>query len=158
MLRFAAIAGFLFCSAPGCAQTAGQVEYVGGTVPGVKQATQGNLRTVDADYLAFLSRKFTLKVLYERVNLLEYGQELDTQRNYALALVSPILFLSKKRTHFLTVGYADDEGRQQAMYSAWPQGISAHCWRAWRRGPGRRCNCRIMRPGRRAGGSPCVDG
>ena len=115
MLRFAAITGFLFCSAAVWAQSAGQVEYVGGTVPGVKQATQGNLRTVDADYLAFLSRKFTLKVLYERVNLLEYGQELDTQRNYALALVSPILFLSKKRTHFLTVGYADDEGRQQAI-------------------------------------------
>jgi hypothetical protein len=30
-------------------------------------------------------------------------------------LVSPVLILSKKRAHFLTVGYTDDDGKQQAM-------------------------------------------
>jgi hypothetical protein len=30
-------------------------------------------------------------------------------------LVSPLLLLSKKRQHFLTIGYTDENGRQQAM-------------------------------------------
>jgi hypothetical protein len=30
-------------------------------------------------------------------------------------LISPLFLLSKKRQHFLTVGYSDEEGRQQAM-------------------------------------------
>jgi hypothetical protein len=30
-------------------------------------------------------------------------------------IVSPMFLLSKKRSHFLTLGYTDEEGRQQAM-------------------------------------------
>jgi hypothetical protein len=30
-------------------------------------------------------------------------------------LVSPLFLLSKKREHFLTVGYEDEDSRQQAM-------------------------------------------
>lgn len=58
--------------------------------------------------------KSLMKVLYERVNLLEYGQQ--ASRRLALAvLVSPVFAMSKKRRHFLTVGFTDDEGRQNAM-------------------------------------------
>ncbi|MEP6961160.1 MAG: hypothetical protein ABI995_03730, partial [Acidobacteriota bacterium] len=47
-------------------------------------------------------------------NLIEYGQQVD--RRLALALViSPIFLLSKSRRHFLTIGYADENGAQQAM-------------------------------------------
>jgi hypothetical protein len=45
--------------------------------------------------------------------LLEYGQKVD--RRYVTAIVlSPLFLLSKKRAHFLTVGYTDEQGRQQA--------------------------------------------
>ena len=37
------------------------------------------------------------------------------RRYVAAVLVSPLLLLSKKRQHFLTVGYSDDNGKQQAM-------------------------------------------
>ena len=51
---------------------------------------------------------------YERVNLIEYGQQVD--RRLALALViSPVFLLSKSRKHFLSIGYTDESGRQQAM-------------------------------------------
>jgi hypothetical protein len=30
-------------------------------------------------------------------------------------VISPLFLLAKKREHFLTVGFQDDEGRQQAM-------------------------------------------
>lgn len=37
-------------------------------------------------------------------------------RRYLTAvLISPLFLLSKKRQHFLTIGYTDDDGRQQAM-------------------------------------------
>jgi hypothetical protein len=48
------------------------------------------------------------------VNTLEYGQ--NVSRRYAAAvLISPILLLSKSRKHFVTLGYLDDEGKQQAL-------------------------------------------
>ena len=39
-----------------------------------------------------------IRVPYERINLLEYGQSVS--RRYALAiLISPVLILAKKRAH-----------------------------------------------------------
>ena len=32
-----------------------------------------------------------------------------------IAAISPLFLLAKKRQHFLTVGYSDEEDRQQAM-------------------------------------------
>jgi hypothetical protein len=53
-------------------------------------------------------------VPYENINILEYGQKVD--RRYLMAIaISPLLLLSKKRKHFLTVGYSDEQGRQQAL-------------------------------------------
>ena len=96
------------------ADARGRAEYVGGTVDAIPNGTDGVVKTTDRDYLIFVSRKATLKVLYERVNLLEYGQQVS--RRYALAiLVSPVLLLSRRRKHFLTVGFTDDEGRQEAL-------------------------------------------
>ena len=58
--------------------------------------------------------KVALGVPYKRINLLEYGQ--NANRRIAMAVViSPLFLLSKARKHFLTVGYTDDEGKQQAM-------------------------------------------
>ncbi len=55
-----------------------------------------------------------MKVPYERINLLEYGQKVD-RRYLEAVLISPLLMLSKKRQHFLTIGFQDDDGQQQAM-------------------------------------------
>ena len=51
---------------------------------------------------------------YTNINLIEYGQNVD-RRYIMAALVSPLFILSKKRQHFLTLGYTDCEQRQQAM-------------------------------------------
>ena len=68
----------------------------------------------DTRYLAVYSSKTQVRIPYARINLIEYGQQVD--RRLALAVViSPIFLLSKKRKHFLTVGYADESGQQQAM-------------------------------------------
>lgn len=96
------------------AHARGRAEYVGGTVTAIPDGASGLIKTTDPDYLIFTSPKATLKVLYERVNLIEYGQQVS--RRYVLAiLISPVLILSKKRRHFLTLGFVDDEGKQQAL-------------------------------------------
>lgn len=64
--------------------------------------------------LLFVTRQLTLHVPYERVNTVEYGQHVG--RRYAEAiLISPLFLLSKSRKHFVTVGYTDANGRQQAL-------------------------------------------
>ena len=55
-----------------------------------------------------------VRIPYQKINTLEYGQ--NVSRRYAAAvLISPILLLSKSRKHFVTLGYVDTGERQQAL-------------------------------------------
>jgi hypothetical protein len=65
-------------------------------------------------------------------------------RRYALAiLISPMFVMSKKRTLYLTAGFLDDEGRQQAAVFEMIRGASG------RRSPDSRCA-----PGARSSSTP----
>jgi hypothetical protein len=91
-----------------------RVHYVGGTVAELPSKSEGTIQTTDEEALLFEARGIIIRVLYKDINTLEYGQRVT--RRYAEAiLISPLLLLSKKRAHFLTVGYADAQGHQQAM-------------------------------------------
>lgn len=91
-----------------------RVAYIGGTRADLPANCDGNIQAVDETYMVFYAKKASLRIPYDKINLLEYGQKVD--RRYAMAvLISPFFLLSKKRQHFLTVGYNDEEGRQQAM-------------------------------------------
>ena len=95
-------------------QSGSRAEYLGGTMPEIPLNSSGEIRTTDQTFLIFVSKHVQVKVPYERIDLLEYGQKVS--RRYVQAVViSPLLLLAKKRQHFLTVGFQDDEGRQQAM-------------------------------------------
>jgi hypothetical protein len=100
------------CAAVASAET--RVEYVGGTVAKIKSGADGAIDLSDDRYFGFYAGKTRMRILYERINLIEYGQQVD--RRLALAiLISPVFLLSKSRKHFLTIGYADDDGEQQAL-------------------------------------------
>jgi hypothetical protein len=92
----------------------GHAEYVGGTISQIPDGCSGTVTAVDEQYFVFYSKKASWRVPYDKINLLEYGQKVD-RRYIAAALLSPLFLLAKKRSHFLTVGYSDDENRQQAM-------------------------------------------
>jgi hypothetical protein len=92
----------------------GHAEYVGGTISQIPEGCSGTVTAVDEQYFVFYSKKASWRVPYDKINLLEYGQKVD-RRYIAAALLSPLFLLAKKRSHFLTVGYSDDENRQQAM-------------------------------------------
>lgn len=98
-----------------CAAEAGsRVDYVGGTLAKLPPGAEGRVNTSDPNSLVFRARGQDMRVAYGDINLLEYGQQ--TGRRYILALaISPLLLLSKSRKHFLTIGYKDGDGNQQAL-------------------------------------------
>jgi hypothetical protein len=100
----------------------GRAQYVGGTVAGLPSKSEGNINTTDEDVFLFRWKQASVRIPYGNINTLEYGQRVN--RRYAEAiLISPILLLAKKRRHFLTVGYTDEHGRQQAMVFELPKGV-----------------------------------
>ena len=91
-----------------------RVQYVGGTVPGMRNKTTARIDLLQDDALTLKAGGNSFVIPYSDVNTLEYG--LRVSRRYVEAvLISPLFLAAKKRTHFLTIGYTDKDGRQQAM-------------------------------------------
>lgn len=95
------------------AHTGSRVEYIGGTRPDIPVNRNGEIRVTDETYLVFVTKHTLVKIPYSRINMLEYGQKVD--RRYLAALISPLLMLAKKREHFLTIGFQNDKGNEDAM-------------------------------------------
>lgn len=101
--------GLALAGAPG-----GRVEYIGGTVEALTMKADGRMNTADGEKLVVQFRNQAFTVPFESINQLEYGQKVD-RRYLSAVLISPLFLLAKSRKHFLTVGYQDAAGRQQAM-------------------------------------------
>jgi hypothetical protein len=85
--------------------------YVGGTA-NVKQGTHGALDASDENVFKFEA----WQVPYGKIAALDYGQHVGRHWAYAalgMYGVLPIL-LTRKRHHYLTVEYSDDNGKTQA--------------------------------------------
>ncbi len=104
------LTGYLPAAQPGGARA----YLTGTTVPDFPSKCDVRLDMTGDQELLFVTRQLTLHVPYEKVNTVEYGQHVG--RRYAEAvLLSPLFLLSKTRKHFVTVGYVDANGRQQAL-------------------------------------------
>src|SRR3954452_17440810 len=91
-----------------------KAQFIGGTVHGIKPKADARLDLTGVDALSFRAGKTALQIDYRKVNTLEYGQ--NVSRRYAAAiLISPVLLLSKARRHYVTIGFIDPEGDQQAV-------------------------------------------
>ncbi|MGA3040466.1 MAG: hypothetical protein ABSF54_06745 [Bryobacteraceae bacterium] len=97
------------------AQPGGARAYLTGTtVPDFPNKCDVRVDMTGDREMLFVTHWLTLHVPYDKVNTVEYGQHVG--RRYAEAiLISPLFLLSKSRKHFVTVGYVDANGRQQAM-------------------------------------------
>ncbi len=111
--KLALLSAFACCSLL-AGSKGSRADYAGGTILQIPDGCSGSIQAVDEQYFVFYSKKARWRVPYERINLIEYGQKVD-RRYMAAALLSPLFLLSKKRQHFLTVGYIDEDGHQQAM-------------------------------------------
>lgn len=105
---------FLWVSVALAGGISGKAEYVGGTIGTFKDRTDGRILTSDTSAFVFSAKGQTVKVPFERINQIEYGQKVE-RRYLTAVLISPLFLLAKSRKHFLTLGYEDAEGKQQAM-------------------------------------------
>src|SRR4029079_1818252 len=88
--------------------------YIGGTVTGLKEKAEAVLVTSDETVLRFNAKKDgTVDIPYAQIQSLEYGQKAGRRVGVAI-MVSPLALFSKKRNHFLTIGYNDAAGKDQS--------------------------------------------
>ena len=88
--------------------------YVGGTVNSIKEGTEGKSSAKDEKAFLFDYKTGKLTIPYDRIDSLEYGQKAGRRLGLAIA-VTPLALFSKKRKHFLTIGYKDENDKQQAV-------------------------------------------
>jgi hypothetical protein len=109
-----ALAGLGLPLALAAAEPGFKTSLVGGT-PG-ELPTKGSVRLdlSDADTMLLQVGKTALRVSYQKVNTLEYGQTVS-RRIAAAVLISPVFLLSKSHKHFVTLGFVDEAGKQQSL-------------------------------------------
>ena len=92
----------------------GRAQYIGGTVAELPSKSEGNISVTDEEAFQFRARRTSVRIPYNKITNVEYGQRVN-RRYVSAVLISPLLLLAKKRKHYLTVGYSDEQGRRQAM-------------------------------------------
>lgn len=91
-----------------------KAEYVGGTVSSIKEGTEGRTSTKDEKVYTFTFSGGELKIPYDQIESLEYGQKAGRRLGVAIA-VTPLALFSKKRKHFLTISWKDENDKNQAV-------------------------------------------
>lgn len=96
-------------------------KYVGGTWS-VKQETEGKFDTTDSKVARFVSdnKKERVEIPYDKITSLEYGQKAGRRIGATigwgvttLGLAALPMLLSKKRKHYLSIGYLGEDGKPQ---------------------------------------------
>jgi hypothetical protein len=88
--------------------------YIGGTISGLAEKSEGKLITTDATALTFTAKKQpAVTIPYGSITELEYGQKAGRRVGVAI-MISPLALFSKKRNHYLTISYNDAAGKEQA--------------------------------------------
>jgi hypothetical protein len=98
------------------------VQYTGGTLPGCAAKPKARLYLPGPEAFMFRCAAGDVIVAYQKVTRLAYGQDAHRRYGTAAALANPLLlpvaaavFLKKSRKHFVTIEYADAEGKLQAL-------------------------------------------
>lgn len=116
-----ALVGSVVLQATGLAAVRGkEVMYVGGTV-GLPEATEGRLDTSNPTALVFTSAKGRFEIPYDGITSVEYGQKAGRRVGVAMVIGVWALF-SKKRKHFLTIGFKDAAGVSHGVVLELPKG------------------------------------
>ena len=104
----------MLATAATSAEPGAHAQLIGSTAAGLRVKDHVRLDLTGADRLLLHFDKNEIRIPYLKINTLEYGQTVN--RRYAAAiLISPVLLLSKSHKHFVTIGYVDADGQQQAL-------------------------------------------
>lgn len=88
-----------------------KAKYVGGTLS-IAEKTDGTFDFSSEKEAVFRCKAGESKVPYSQIESIEYGQKAG-RRVGAAVVVSPLFLLSKKRKHYVTVGFTDTAGTKQ---------------------------------------------
>lgn len=91
--------------------------YVGGTMTQVvKEETEGRLSTLDEAKMVFAADKNAgvIEVPYATIDSFEYGQKASHRIKTAI-LLTPWSLFSKKRRHYLSIIWKDEEGKDAGV-------------------------------------------
>ncbi len=87
--------------------------YLGGTISTIPEKTEGKSSAKDDKAWVFETKKGKIVVPYDQIDSLEYGQKAGRRIGVAV-VINPLFLFSKKRRHYLTLGWTDADGKQQA--------------------------------------------
>jgi hypothetical protein len=91
-----------------------KVKFMGGTVGGVPEKTEGRVDVTDPANMVFMGEKGgTVKVPWQKVQTIEYGQRVSRRWKTAIFL-TPWAVFAKGRKHIVTIGYKDMTDVDQA--------------------------------------------
>jgi hypothetical protein len=90
----------------------GKAVYVGGTISGIKEKTEGPINLKGEQRLLF--NNGTLEIPWSAIEDVEYGQKVGHRVATAI-LLSPIALFKKARHHYVTVAYKDAARKDQAV-------------------------------------------
>jgi len=91
-----------------------EAEYLGGTLPTLAPNTGGTILTTDPISFIFKTKNATIRIPFDRIQQIEYGQKVD-RRVLEAFLLSPLFVLSKRRAHFVSIGFEGEDGRLEAL-------------------------------------------
>lgn len=86
--------------------------YVGGTEK-IEEGVEGSASMGNEKEFIYEYPSGELIIPYDQVNDLEYGEKAGRRVGLAIAL-NPLFIFSKKKRHFLTIGWKDEESKQHA--------------------------------------------
>ncbi|MBK5256396.1 MAG: hypothetical protein JJE39_10220 [Vicinamibacteria bacterium] len=90
----------------------GKAMYVGGTLVGVAEKTEGPIYLKGAEKLAFMPKGSVVEVPWSRVEDVEYGQKAGRRIKTAI-LISPLALFGKSRKHYVTLAFKDEKDSEQ---------------------------------------------
>ncbi len=106
----------------GAAGGGNNAKYVGGTIATLQENTDGRIELADNTAVFSAKKGAKLSILYDKVESLEYGQKAGRRLGLGVA-INPLFLLSKKRKHFLTIGFRDESGKTQGAVFELAKGI-----------------------------------
>lgn len=104
---------FLLVSTSWAGLGSDKTAYVGGTENQIKDGAEGHSSTRDDKNFVFEYKGGSLIIPYDQMDDLEYGQKAGRRIGVAV-VVNPLFLFSKKRKHFLTIGWKDAQDKQHA--------------------------------------------
>ena len=122
ILPFALILCLLVENATAAAVRGKDAKYLGGTIAALRENTEGKIELGETTTVFTAKGGVKLTIPYQKIESLEYGQKAGRRVGVAIA-VSPLFLFSKKRKHFLTIGFEDEAGKKQGAVFELAKGI-----------------------------------